>query len=488
MVSYSVMSDSSPDWPAAAARFSASLPIERFERSVVSFLEERRDEPWVVACSGGADSTCLALAAWGSLGEHSGSLRLAHFNHGLRGEDSDLDQSFVEKMAVGLGVSFEVGCTTKRSGEPSEAVLREERHAFFSEVCSKSGSTVLLLGHHRNDVAETMLMRLTRGSGSDGLAAPRPIHLVRGVWRVRPLLSLSRTEIHAVLREAGIRWREDASNADSGPFRNRVRLEVLPSLAKVAPSDALSGFARSRDLLEEDTGALDGWANEKFPDLVIENGSLDAPTLRGLPKALTRRVLRKWLAAGGAADALSARAFDDLLLHVSMGQRAKVSLARDRWVQVDEMAVSFLEESFSAKGWGPCSLPTGGSLFLPSSGILQMKEPLGGDEARRILAGVGVKESREVLLDADSLEGPLSVRTWLPGDRFVPLGAPGSRKLQDLFTDRKVPATRRDRLPVILSGTSQIAWCPGLPPAERCRVTIHSRDVLRLTYMDPEAL
>ena len=94
----------------------------------------------------------------------------------------------------------------------------------------------------------------------------------------------------------------------------------------------------------------------------------------------------------------------------------------------------------------------------------------------------GPEEGREALLDADSLESPLTVRTWLPGDRYLPLGAPGTRKLQDLFTDRKVPATRRGRLPVILAGRNRIAWCPGLPPAECCRITPRTGTVLRLTF------
>ena len=366
--------------------------------------------------------------------------------------------------------------------------MREERHAFLSVVCSNSGAEVLLLGHHRDDLAETTIMRLTRGSGTDGLAAPRPIHRVRNVWRTRPLLSLARAEIRAALLEAGIFWREDASNLDLGPFRNRVRRQVLPQLVEVAPSDALSGFARSRDLLEEDANALEALAKEAFPKLVRNDGSLDASGMRELPSAVMRRVLRKWLGEGAAADALSARAFDDLLLEVASGRPSKRSLARNRWVEVDGAAVSFVEASFPMKGWGPCSLPEGGLLFLPSSGVLRVEHPLDGDEAREVLANAGVDERHEGLLDTDSLAGSLSVRTWLSGDRFAPLGAPGSRKLQDLFTDRKVPATRRDRLPIVLTGDDQIAWCPGLPPAERCRVTTRSQEVLRLTYEDLESL
>jgi len=117
-----------------------------------------------------------------------------------------------------------------------------------------------------------------------------------------------------------------------------------------------------------------------------------------------------------------------------------------------------------------------------------MKQLIGGDEARLALANSDVDERSQALLDFDSLQGALSVRTWLPGDRYAPLGAPGSRKLQDLFTDRKVPARNRERLPIILSGDSQIAWCPGLPPAEMHRVKRDSSKVLRLTYINKQTL
>ena len=482
MVSYSVMSDSLHDWPASAARLQAVLSIDQLDASAISFLRQRLDQPWVVACSGGADSTCLALAVAECFPEHVGPLIFAHFNHGLRGGESNADQTFVEELAGGLGITVESGHGRGDPDQPSEALLRDERHAFLQKVCENAGAEILLLGHHLDDVAETMIMRLTRGSGVEGLAAPRPVHRVNDVWRVRPLLSLSRVEIRETLQNAGIPWREDASNEELGPFRNRVRQKVLPEILEAAPNEALPGFKRSRDLLEEDARALDAWSTESFDKILRKDGSLDAQVMRTFPYALMRRMLRAWLGGFDASDALSARAFDDLLCEIAAGGVCKRSLARNQWVETDDQKVSFVESGSSAKGWGPCALPAGGCLFLPDSGVLRMDSSLGGEDARQALSKVGVDEGREALLDADSLESPLTVRTWLPGDRYLPLGAPGTRKLQDLFTDRKVPATRRGRLPVILAGRNRIAWCPGLPPAECCRITPRTGTVLRLTF------
>ena len=478
------MSDSFTDWPTVAAHLSTALTKERLNQSVVSFLKDRQNGPWVVACSGGADSTCLALVASACFGQRSGSLILAHFNHGLRGEDSDGDQEFVENLAAGLGAVFEKAGPLDCPESPSEAFLRDQRHSFLTKVCEKRGSVVLLMGHHRNDLAETMLMRLTRGSGAEGLAAPRPLHQVKNLWRARPLLSLDRTELQNILRQAGAPWREDDSNLDTVPFRNRIRLTVLPELEQVAPNEPLAGFARSRDLLEEDALALHDLAAESFSQLVDREGSLNAEALRSLPIALMRRVFRKWLSERSPGEALSAVAFDHLLFEIAAGRPCKSSVTRYSWVVADERKVFLLEESFRDRGWGPCALPAGGMLFLPGTGVLRLEQSIGGQEARFTLFNSGVDESRQALLDQDSLEGSLTVRTWLPGDRYAPLGAPGSRKLQDLFTDRKVPARNRERLPIILSGNNQIAWCPGLPPAERQRVKKGSCKVLRLTYLD----
>ena len=237
------MPDSFIDWPAVAARLSKALPVERLNQSAVSFLEDRKNDPWVVACSGGADSTCLALVASACFGQRGKSLVLAHFNHGLRGDDSDGDQEFVESLAEGLGAVFERGGSTDCPESPSEAYLRDQRHSFLAEVCEKRGSVVLLMGHHRNDLAETMLMRLTRGSGTEGLAAPRPLHQVRNLWRARPLLPLTRSELQNALRQAGAPWREDDSNLDPGPFQQNSP-QSPAGARRSGPQRATGGFCQ----------------------------------------------------------------------------------------------------------------------------------------------------------------------------------------------------------------------------------------------------
>jgi len=186
----------------------------------------------------------------------------------------------------------------------------------------------LWLGHQQNDIAESMLMRLARGSGLNGLLAPRPVQslAIRRV-HVRPLLSLSKEAILTHLRSAGIVWREDASNQLGAHLRNRIRNLVIPSWQAADPTrDLLAGVAHARELLEEDAEALDAWADQ-IP--VQVNHCLELDPIRNLPKAVVRRILHSWrLKLGTRCGEISRQTFEVLLESVLKGRPTRISLGR----------------------------------------------------------------------------------------------------------------------------------------------------------------
>jgi len=186
-------------------------------------------------------------------------------------------------------------------------------------------SQALWLGHHQNDIAETMLMRLARGSGAAGLAAPRPVQRLADRVHLRPMLTLKKDEITAALHAAGASWREDRTNIAGKFFRNRIRRGVLPAWQKASGRDAVAGAALARELLEEDDNALERWLDELRP-LGRGGSSLKVSRLEGKPRALARRALRRWLAAQPLAGALSRQGFEDLLTAVEVGRPARRSL------------------------------------------------------------------------------------------------------------------------------------------------------------------
>jgi len=403
-----------------AAALAERIPLGRLEQQTLSFFEHAFSDdgsagevhrtalaakagalvaaepsPFVlrtssVALSGGADSVALLLLLWAHFPQKRGDLLALHYNHRLRGEESDADEAFCLKLCEKLGIKLVVGRRPDGVALRSEAAARDARFSFFAEEMERVGARVLWLGHQQNDVAETLLMRLVRGSGTGGLAAPRPVQKIvaseehRGRVHLRPLLTLSRAEIEAALCECSVSWREDATNAGGEFFRNRIRRDVLPALiAAAAPAardgrdlgkgsggregrDVLAGMALSRELIDEDDAALDEWA-DAVAKTVIRDGALNLRELNSvgshrvcepepatnkpvaneialglrLPRAVKRRVLHYWLHEHAEAPPLSRQAFEALLSAIESGKSTRQSLGKAGFALIRKRILKF---------------------------------------------------------------------------------------------------------------------------------------------------
>jgi tRNA(Ile)-lysidine synthase len=194
-----------------------------------------------------------------------------------------------------------------------------------------------------------MLMRLARGSGTGGLAAPRPVQEVGNRVHLRPLLGMKKEAIVESLRRSGIRWRDDRTNSGGKHFRNRVRNRVVPVWQQAAGRDAAAGAALSRELLEEDDSALETWVDELRP--VARDGTLDLDVLKGRPRAVVRRAVRRWLRVQPHVGGLSRRGFDDLLAVVLSGRPDRRSLGRKGFAVVKDNRLRY-ERARLRKGSG----------------------------------------------------------------------------------------------------------------------------------------
>lgn len=310
--------------PERAARFAALIPRSRLHPAAVAWAADAsRRATWGVGFSGGADSLALLLLLWAHWPERRARLRALHFDHRLRGAESTADARFCRAVCRALKVRFVAGRWAGDHRGASEAEAREARHAFY-----RRHARVIWLGHQQDDIAETMLMRLARGSGAGGLAAPRPVQrFADGRVHVRPLLTLKKSEIVAALAAATIAWREDSSNASDAFFRNRVRRDVMRAWVDAAQRDALAGAARSRALLEEDDAALDAWLNEISPLDATRALSIDA--LAGKPRGLVRRALHQWIRAQRKKVEISSQAFEALSDAVETGRPTRHSLGHE---------------------------------------------------------------------------------------------------------------------------------------------------------------
>ena len=332
-------------WQRVAVELGGRVRIDQLDADVVALAAAAGKRKWILAVSGGADSLAMLLLVWAHWPDRREKMVVAHFNHNLRGTESRADRTFCAQVARSLGVVFETETWSDPPGSPSEAQSRAIRTSFLERVRRQHRARLIWTGHHLNDVVETMFMRLARGSGSAGLAAPRPMQKqsAAGTTRVRPLLGLRRVEITDALKSAGGRWREDSSNSSGDYFRNRVRRDVIPDWEQAAQRDAVRGAGLSRRLLDEDNEALEAWLVEIAP--IDVHGRLVLKTLRGRPIALWRRALRAWLSRQSDVGDLSRTGFEELLKMVRKGKTTRFSLGKSSFVRIRRGFVFFEQPS-----------------------------------------------------------------------------------------------------------------------------------------------
>jgi tRNA(Ile)-lysidine synthase len=313
------------------------VPERDLPAVVRRFLEDLdvHDRPAVVAVSGGPDSVALLRALAGLHADGVvGNLIVAHLNHGLRGPESDGDESFVRELCARLGLAWRGAQTDLNDRAPGlglEGAARQARYDWLAEVAAADGAGWVATGHTANDQAETVLHRLLRGAGLRGLAGiPARRELRPGVVLVRPLLEVRRAEVLAYLEALGQDWREDRSNLDRRFMRNRIRHELLPLLAEQYNPNVvgvLCHVARQADEArrgqeEEAAGLLKRAERPRAGALLVFDGACLAAAPRRLVRELFRLV---WRREGWPLDAMGFREWERAAA-VALGERSAVDL------------------------------------------------------------------------------------------------------------------------------------------------------------------
>lgn len=425
---------------------SAGKAFESLARAVRESGLIERGTSGIALVSGGADSAGTAAALVEELG--AGAVRALHLNYALR-PDSDQDELTCRELCARLGIDLEVERPELGQGNV-QAAAREARYAAAERLRQARGADWIATGHTRTDLAETVLYRLVTSPGRRALVGLRPR---RGVV-IRPLLSLDRGEVRRLVSEAGLPFRDDPTNAEPLYARNRIRNEVLPVLREIGP-EAESTIAETQAELVEEAAALERAA----ADLLAETGAdaagaISRDALGSVHPAIRRLALRR----------LAERALGDA-----------VPLSRDRATQIwrlvnePEGGVVELGGGVDAQIEGGHIRFTTGAVGEPGPGRLAVPGScrFGTWEVRAELSsGVPPADGPDLaVLDPDALGGELVVRAWREGDRMRPLGLGGSKSLQDLFTDRKVPRSLRHALPVVTS-EGRIVWIAGVAVSE----------------------
>jgi tRNA(Ile)-lysidine synthase len=415
-----------------------------------------------VAVSGGADSVALLRVLLELRAELGIVLAVAHFNHQLRGDDSEADEAFVANLAREHELEFFAGRADVRQHALAakvslEAAGRELRYEWFGRLAAKQRFDCIATAHTLDDQAETVLMKFLRGAGTRGLAGIYPelfLDAQKKIRIVRPLLCTTRDQVEACLGSVGQSWREDESNLDHRFARNRLRQELLPLLEREYNPNL-------RQVLSD---AAELWrAEEEYWQALVEremeartrSQQINLDRFEGLPLALQRRLLRRF--AEGEGIALDFEHVE-LLLHCALGKLPKADLPGG-WVALRR------DEGLDLRVPEPEAACIGYQYAVPVPGEVRIVE-VGLTVRAMIVRERFAAESGETdnLLSADLLGPELTVRNWRPGDRFRPAHTGSQEKLKRLFAEKRIPAEQRPSWPVALCG-EQIVWVRGFPVA-----------------------
>jgi len=428
---------------------------------LLSYIRERQliraGERVGIAVSGGADSVAL-LRGMLELREELGVvLSAVHFNHGIRGAESDADAEFVARLAKEHKLhlhqaSGDVPRFAKKWRLSTEAAARRLRYDLFRAVLSEGSTQKIATAHTQDDQAETVLLRVLRGAGTRGIAGIHPVLKVEKGVVIRPMLEISRGEVEAYLKSLGQGWREDSTNTDVAYSRNRVRHELLPLLERDYNPNIRSVLSDAAEVARDEDAFWDALV-ERMARIAI--GTKDGVTFvnlggaAGESLALQRRILRR------AANELG------LPLDFHHGEEVRGLLEKNKSAEIelpDGWRAKRVGESTVALSSEECAEPAGYrfEVTVPSETAIAPVRTL----VRLTIVQRNADSGRynpASLLDAAKLKQPLVLRNWQPGDRMRPLHRGSEEKLKRLFQERKVPQQDRGLWPVLVSG-DQVVW------------------------------
>lgn len=441
----------------------------------------KRGTRLVVAVSGGVDSMVLLRLLHALAPRFHWQLSVAHFNHRLRGRASAADQQLVQKIARRLRLPCDVGAVNVRqaarvAGVSLEMAARQARHAFLAECARRRRARIVALAHHADDQVELFLMRLLRGAGSAGLAGMKPQSPSPADHRlrlIRPLLQLTKTELIACAEAMRWPFREDASNASAEFERNWVRQELLPCLRRRQPA-AAQAILRSMEILGAEADFVSRAAEAHRAGLASPSKPT-VPPFTQLHPAVQRRILQQELRDLGVEPTWTVVE----LLRERAGQRVNVGpqlgVVRDTDGEVSTIQDAPLE--FEPKAQVICL-----NLRL-THGCQQLGKVRVEWRVRRCSPrGVLTRRAAREVFDAERVGARMVLRHWRPGDRYQPIGMPRAVKLQDWFTNRKIPAARRRQLVLAESEHGEVFWVEGERISEACKVTAATRKVVEIRW------
>ena len=445
-------------------------------RKVETFIRQQHllqsDGRYLVALSGGADSVCLLLV----LKQLGYFVEAIHCNFHLRGEESDRDEDFCRSLCAQKQIPLHlVHFDTREYAQlhkvSIEMAARQLRYHHFASLCHDLGFDGVCVAHHQDDVAETVLMNLIRGTGIKGLSGIKPkiqqrlrVGAKAGIpiplTVIRPLLCVTRDEIEHFLKEIGQDYVTDSTNLVPDVLRNKIRLQVLPLLDEIAPSasrnivETAENVAFAEEFLDQ---AVSGMMEE-----LKEEGSIPVSKIKS--EYLLFRIL-----SGYGFTSVQIKQ-----IYAHLDAPTGTEFRSESHILVFDRGRLLIEE-VEKNPFHEMRIPEEGTYILDETAKLRierMPKPEGFEIPR---------SANVIALDADRLQMPLTVRLPKEGDRFTPFGMQGSKLVSDFLTDQKLSLLEKRRQLIIHDSTGRILWVVGLRPDNHFRITDSTRTILRLS-------
>ncbi|TCZ74334.1 tRNA lysidine(34) synthetase TilS [Paenibacillus albiflavus] len=430
----------------------------------------------VVAVSGGSDSVALLHILNQMKKQHGWQLVVAHVNHNFRKEESAQEAVYVQELAASLELPCEVGVIDvpayiEQTSLNSQVAAREKRYEFLHQVANKYEANRIALAHHADDQAETVLMRLLRGTGPSGLAGILPSRLEKNVQLIRPLLRINKEALIAYCEEMHITYYEDSSNKLRKYFRNEIRLDVMPYLQQFNEHfpDAL---VRLADMMRAEDEHMEHETIHAAKELVtLKDGEYSIARSLFIQRsiALQRRVIKLILNYLVSSDKLLDFIRIDHIRKMIVRDSPttqRISLDRDVHVIREYDQVIFVKKILETESfYYLIDQPKMQADISVISSVValqvldvhedQFKEGMPIDSSGRT-------DCQEAWFDLNEVHFPLIVRSRMNGDRIEPYGLNGSKKVKNMLIDAKVPPRQRERIPLIVDQGDRVLWIPGL--------------------------
>lgn len=474
--------------------------IEKVNATILKHDMLKKGDNVLMGVSGGADSMAmvhvLLMLCSAALDIRMG---IAHLDHGLRGTQSQWDARFVDGVAQKFNLPFHLKKADIRKFSIDQKLSLEEagralRYEFLFKTAKEHGFDKIALGHNRDDMAETVLMNILRGSGPKGLAGIPP---KRGII-IRPLIDIRKSDIEAFLSNENIGFVTDSSNNDLCFLRNQIRIELIPLLAFAYNSEIVETLSRMAEIFREEQSWIDTIINPLLESVRLPedepNIALSIPDLKKAPLAAARRIIRKAIfQVKGNLHGVGFRHIDAIFEQVlsTHGKNKILDLPGPIRIKREDHRLLIVRRKNSGR---PQNNPVdkmpnfpGFSYQINEPGSVYIREidhwielqPLSAEQVNRLKSINGIKKTgQEAYMDMSCAGFPITIRSWYPEDRFSPLGLQGSQKVKKFLSNNKVPLPERKNV-AVLEYAGRIIWVAGFRIDNCVRVKTDSKNILK---------